>query len=149
VESETGEKNLMGSSLRTIGYGAKPIISLKENDHIAFIWLFIITFIYHLLYIYLTGLDLAPDEVHYWEWSRRLGLSYYSKGPAVAYVIAFFTAIFGDNPLGVRAGAVIFSQIILFVSYFLTWKLFGKRIVAFLVALVTQLIPLAYGLFIS
>ena len=37
-------------------------------------------------------LDLSPDEAHYWEWSRRLDLSYYSKGPLIAYLIAALTA---------------------------------------------------------
>ena len=32
-------------------------------------------------------LDLSPDEAHYWDWSRHLDLSYYSKGPLVAYLI--------------------------------------------------------------
>ena len=30
-------------------------------------------------------LDLAPDEAHYWDWSRHLDWSYYSKGPLVAW----------------------------------------------------------------
>lgn len=33
-------------------------------------------------------LGLAGDEAHYWEWSRRLDWSYYSKGPLVAWIIA-------------------------------------------------------------
>src|SRR5204862_4108891 len=32
-------------------------------------------------------LDLSGDEAHYWDWSRQLDLSYYSKGPLVAYII--------------------------------------------------------------
>ena len=32
-------------------------------------------------------LDLSPDEAHYWDWSRHLDWSYYSKGPLVAYLI--------------------------------------------------------------
>ena len=32
-------------------------------------------------------LDLAQDEAHYWDWSRHLDWSYYSKGPLVAYLI--------------------------------------------------------------
>ena len=32
-------------------------------------------------------LDLAPDEAHYWDWSRHLDWSYYSKGPLVAWLI--------------------------------------------------------------
>ena len=31
---------------------------------------------------------LAEDEAHYWEWSRRLDWSYYSKGPGIAWTIA-------------------------------------------------------------
>src|ERR1051326_8653797 len=31
---------------------------------------------------------LIEDEAHYWEWSRRLEWSYYSKGPGVAWAIA-------------------------------------------------------------
>src|SRR5262249_25418158 len=36
---------------------------------------------------YLSGncpLDLGQDEAHYWDWSRHLDWSYYSKGPLVA-----------------------------------------------------------------
>ena len=51
--------------------------------------------------------DPVEDEAHYWEWSRRLGLSYYSKGPGIAWAIAAGTAIFGDNPLGIRAPAAL------------------------------------------
>ena len=32
-------------------------------------------------------LDLAPDEAHYWDWSRHLDWSYYSKGPLIALLI--------------------------------------------------------------
>ena len=30
------------------------------------------------------GLKLIQDEAQYWDWSRRLQLSYYSKGPLIA-----------------------------------------------------------------
>src|SRR4051794_21627095 len=45
-------------------------------------------------------LDLAPDEAHYWDWSRHLDWSYYSKGPLVAYLIRASCEAFG--PLAVR-----------------------------------------------
>ena len=32
-------------------------------------------------------LDLAPDEAHYWDWSRQPDWCYYSKGPLVAWLI--------------------------------------------------------------
>ncbi len=37
--------------------------------------------------LYHCPLDLAPDEAHYWDWSRHLDWSYYSKGPLVAWLI--------------------------------------------------------------
>ena len=54
-------------------------------------------------------LDLVQDEAQYWDWSRRLQLSYYSKGPLIAWIIKAGTAVFGDTELGVRIGAVIGS----------------------------------------
>jgi 4-amino-4-deoxy-L-arabinose transferase-like glycosyltransferase len=52
-------------------------------------------------------LDLVQDECQYWDWSRRLQLSYFTKGPLVAYIIAGGTEIFGNTPLGVRIGAIL------------------------------------------
>jgi len=64
-------------------------------------------------------LDLSGDEAHYWEWSRRLDLSYYSKGPLVAWIIAasrYFLAdwsrqLVGSEALAVRAPAVVLSVV--------------------------------------
>ena len=41
-------------------------------------------------------LDLAPDEAHYWDWSRQLDWSYYSKGPLVAWLIHASCWLAGD-----------------------------------------------------
>ena len=54
------------------------------------------------LYILFYPIDLAPDEALYWEYSRRLDISYYSKPPLVGYMIFLSTGIFGDTELGVR-----------------------------------------------
>jgi 4-amino-4-deoxy-L-arabinose transferase-like glycosyltransferase len=56
-----------------------------------------------------TWLPLLPDEAYYWQWSRHLDVSYFSKGPAVAYTIAAGTALFGDTNLGIRFFAVALS----------------------------------------
>ena len=72
----------------------------------------------HLWYLIANcPLDLAGDEAHYWEWSRRLDLSYYSKGPLVAYIIAVGRALWtdwsvrlvGSEMLAVRLPAVILA----------------------------------------
>lgn len=52
---------------------------------------------------------LIEDEAHYWEWSRRLELSYYSKGPGIAWVIRAATEAFGTSEWAVRLPAVVFG----------------------------------------
>lgn len=94
------------------------------------------------LYVAYGPFDLSPDEAHYWEWSRRLDLSYYSKGPMVAYVIAFFTSIFGVTDLGVRIGAVIFSALSSYMIYLLGKELFESERVGFYSALLVNVVPL-------
>ncbi len=52
--------------------------------------------VFHLVYlIFACPLDLAPDEAHYWQWSRHLAWSYYSKGPLVAWLIWASCEVFG------------------------------------------------------
>jgi 4-amino-4-deoxy-L-arabinose transferase-like glycosyltransferase len=46
--------------------------------------------------------DLEFDEAHYWMWSERLAPAYFSKGPAIAFVIRASTTLFGANEFGVR-----------------------------------------------
>jgi undecaprenyl-diphosphatase len=65
--------------------------------------------IFRIYYILHGPLDLSPDEAHYWEWTRRPALSYYSKGPLTACLIYIGTALFGDNVFGVRFFAVPLS----------------------------------------
>ncbi len=106
-----------------------------------FIFLATIT-ILRLLYISTSPFGLVPDEAHYWEWSRRLDLSYYSKGPAVAYIIALFTALFGNNEFGVRIGAVVLSVIGSTIFYFVARDIFKSTRAGFFAALVPSLTPL-------
>src|SRR5688500_18378994 len=50
-------------------------------------------------------IDFSGDEAHYWDWSRQLDLSYYSKCPLVAYLIRASCSIFGDTMWAVRLPA--------------------------------------------
>ncbi|RMF88982.1 MAG: phospholipid carrier-dependent glycosyltransferase [Nitrospinota bacterium] len=97
---------------------------------------------FRLWYIGQEFLDLAPDETHYWEWSRALDLSYYSKGPLVAYIIAFWTAIAGNTPLGVRLGAVVLSVGTTLLTYRLTWEILRDRRLALFTTLLLHIVPL-------
>ncbi|MBI3989465.1 MAG: glycosyltransferase family 39 protein [candidate division NC10 bacterium] len=98
--------------------------------------------LFHLWYISSGVLDLAPDESHYWEWSRRLDWSYYSKGPLVAYLIAASTSLGGNTDFFVRLPAVLLALGTAVPAYLLTKRLFLSDRAAFLAVVVLSLLPL-------
>lgn len=69
-----------------------------------------VLFILRLGYlIWFCPYDLVPDEAQYWDWSRRLDWSYYSKGPVVAWLIAPSVHLFGITEWAVRLPAALAS----------------------------------------
>lgn len=83
--------------------------------------------------------DLAPDEAHYWDWSRHLDWSYYSKGPLVAWIIRAGCELFGplavatDGTLmpAVRLPAALCGGGLLAGVYVLTWQSYRSDRLAF------------------
>ena len=104
---------------------------------LAFFWLAGVT-LFHLWYIGSGALDLAPDEAHYWEWSRRLDWSYYSKGPMVAYLIAASTRLGGSSEFFVRLPAVFLALGTGVLVYLLARELFVSDRAAFLAVLTSS-----------
>jgi 4-amino-4-deoxy-L-arabinose transferase-like glycosyltransferase len=80
-------------------------------------------------------LDLAPDEAHYWDWSRHLDWSYYSKGPLVALLIRLSCELFGswsraltgNEMLAVRLPAVVCGSLLLASIYVLTVQVYRRE----------------------
>ncbi|MFO0753645.1 MAG: glycosyltransferase family 39 protein [Thermodesulfovibrionales bacterium] len=83
--------------------------------------------LFRIYYILHGPLDLSPDEAHYWEWSRRLDLSYYSKGPMISYLIFLGTSLLGDTVFGIRIMAVLFSVASSLLLFRLVTLLYGGR----------------------
>lgn len=71
----------------------------------------VVTLLRALDVLALSPYPLIEDEAHYWEWSRRLDWSYYSKGPGIALLIRLSTLVFGDTEGGVRMVAVLSSAV--------------------------------------
>ncbi|MGW8272150.1 MAG: glycosyltransferase family 39 protein [Thermodesulfovibrionales bacterium] len=101
--------------------------------------------LFRVYFILTERIDLNPDEAQYWDWSRRLDLSYYSKGPLIAYLIAAGTWLFGDNVFGVRVGAVVLSALGSIVLFGLARRMCDGKTALF-AAVLFQLIPL-YSVF--
>jgi len=98
-----------------------------------------------LAYLAFGPLDLSPDEAHYWEWSRRLDWSYYSKGPLVAYLIRALTTAFGPSAFAIRLGAVALSVAGALAIYRLGRESIGDSRAALLAAVGLQLTPLVWA----
>lgn len=52
---------------------------------------------------------LGGDEAQYWDWSRRLSWSYFSKPPMIAYVNFVSTSLFGETAGAVRLGTILLT----------------------------------------
>lgn len=89
--------------------------------------LILVVSLFRVYYILTTPFDLSADEAHYWEWSRRPALSYYSKGPAIAYLIWLGTAVFGNTVFGVRVFAVVLSALSSIILFRLAKGLYDEK----------------------
>jgi 4-amino-4-deoxy-L-arabinose transferase-like glycosyltransferase len=95
-------------------------------------------------------LDLAPDEAHYWDWSRDLDWSYYSKGPLVAYLIRLSCELFGSWSLAltgsempaVRLPAVVCGALMLAGLYQLALQVHRSERLALAVVGVALTLPI-------
>jgi len=87
--------------------------------------------------------DLSGDEAQYWDWSRQLDWSYYSKGPLVAWIIRASCAAFGrDTMPAVRFPALLLAAGVSVLTYLLTRRLFGSDRVALGAVLLYYIIPM-------
>jgi 4-amino-4-deoxy-L-arabinose transferase-like glycosyltransferase len=94
-----------------------------------------------LRWLMAAGFELCGDEAYYWLWSRHLDLAYYSKGPAVAAVIALATELFGDSSFGVRAFAPLLGAATMLGVFVLGRMLYDSR-VGFWAAAVATVMPM-------
>jgi 4-amino-4-deoxy-L-arabinose transferase-like glycosyltransferase len=70
---------------------------------------------------------LSPQEAYYWEWSRRLALSYFDHPPLAAWTIRLTTAILGESERGIRLAAALHSSIFSAFLWLTARRLFGSR----------------------
>jgi 4-amino-4-deoxy-L-arabinose transferase-like glycosyltransferase len=92
-------------------------------------------------FFYCTWLPLLPDETYYFQWSRHLDASYFSKGPAVAYTIWAGTQLFGANNFGVRFFAVLLSAGTAWQMFLLARRWYDET-TALIAVLITGVVPI-------
>ncbi len=105
--------------------------------------LFIISLtLIRLLYLFFyCPYNLIEDEAHYWEWSRHLDWSYYSKGPGVAWTIFASTKLFGTSEFTVRLTAPLFAALTAYAIARLSKEISGDWRAGFLAAVLFSCAP--------
>src|SRR5207247_11357370 len=88
------------------------------------VWFFIIALTAVRLSM-LTTTDLEFDEAHYWMASERLAPAYFSKGPAIAFVIRASSSVFGANEFGVRFFSPLLSAGTSVLLFYFARRLFN------------------------
>lgn len=84
------------------------ITFFRQNS---FSWLLALKAFVALLLLLLFCPPLLPDEAQYWLWSQHLDIGYYSKPPAIAWVIALSYSILGHCEVAVRFPSLLMSNL--------------------------------------
>ncbi len=92
------------------------------------------------------GLEMHFDEAQYWEWSRHLDWSYYSKGPLVAWLIFASESLFGHGEWQTRLPAWIAASGWLALLFALARDLGGGRAAGWWAVLLGLTTPLYFTL---
>ena len=92
-------------------------------------------------YISVSPFDLSPEEAQYWDWSRHLDWSYYSKPPLVAYLNFLSTSLLGNSEFAVRLWAALFGFLSSLLAYAVAKRFFKSERVAFLLGLLPNALP--------
>jgi dolichol-phosphate mannosyltransferase len=87
-------------------------------------YLVVVGFLLRLVYI--TQIELLPEDSYYWNYAQHLDLGYLDHPPMVAWLIWLGTAVFGDSEFGVRIGALCCAAVASLFAYRLTRNLFGE-----------------------
>ena len=81
--------------------------------------------ILRLAALFVTPLELYPDEAQYWLWSRELAFGYFSKPPMIAWLIWLTTTIGGDAEPWVRLSAPLLHGATALVIHRIAKRLYG------------------------
>ncbi|MEJ2814994.1 glycosyltransferase family 39 protein [Caulobacter sp. CCG-8] len=77
--------------------------------------------------LFVTPLELYPDEAQYWLWSRHLDFGYFSKPPVIAWLIWATTGIGGDAEAWLRIGSPLLNAATALIIARIATRLYGNE----------------------
>lgn len=124
------------------GFSGAVLASVQHRPALWATVIILISVITRLWFITSGQLDLVQDEAQYWDWSRRFQLSYYSKGPLIAWLIDFWVTLLGNTETGVRMGAVVNATLAQLLLYWGAAHLLRRPAFGVLCLVVANTMPL-------
>ena len=94
---------------------------------------------------FITQMEMVPDEAYYWLWSKHLAASYRDKGPAIGWIIALGTKLFGNTVFGIRFFAVVLSTGTSALLFLLARRMYDDRVALWCVVLASVIPMMAVG----
>ena len=80
-----------------------------------------------IIALFVTPLELYPDEAQYWLWSRHLDFGYFSKPPVIAWLIWATTHIGGDAEAWLRIGSPLLNAGTALIVSRIASRLYGDQ----------------------
>ncbi len=111
-----------------------------KNNLKNFILIAIAITLLRLVFLYYSKFPLWVDESQYWFWSKFLDAGYYSKPPAIAWIINFTTEYFGDKEFFIRLASPLIHLFTAIYIYLIADKLYDEKI-SFYAGLLYLLMP--------
>ncbi|CDR34425.1 ArnT family glycosyltransferase [Criblamydia sequanensis] len=93
------------------------------------------------LFIIWGSVGLGPDEAQYFAWSQHLDIGYYSKPPAISWIIFLGTSLFGKTEFGVRFPSLLLGFCLPFIVFRLSNRAGFEDKVSYLASLIMMLTP--------
>ena len=81
-----------------------------------------------LLVLFVSPLELYPDEAQYWLWSRQPGWGYVAKPPMIAALIGLTTLVGGAGEAWVRLSAPLLHAAAMLALYPVGRRLYGPAV---------------------
>lgn len=97
---------------------------MKKERAIIYL-IFIILFHLSFWFFISSKLTIHPDEADHWVWSQHLSWGYYEHPPMIAFIIRFFTTIFGDTWFAIELCSQSLSILTMIFLFLFSKELFG------------------------
>ncbi|HEX3079931.1 MAG TPA: glycosyltransferase family 39 protein, partial [Puia sp.] len=72
-------------------------------------------------------MGIMPQDAYYYFYARHLDLSYYDHPPMIAYLLRFFTGIFGKNVWAIKLADTVTTGLSIFAFYRLAIKFVSEK----------------------